>query len=378
MTKPAILMIAASEADSNLYYSTHFLVPDPIIYFEIAGKKYLVLSDLEIDRAKLEATVHHILSLTDIGKQLGKTSSPYPVYARVVDFIFKKKKVKKIVVPSNFPSIYFEALKKMGYSLSIKPDPFYENRLIKSTVEKNYIRQAAIQVENTLWEAVELLQKANIKKNRIYLGKELITSEFMQSFINTKLMSRNCVAHHTIVASGAQGSLPHHHGHGPLLPHTPIIFDIFPRHAKTQYWADMTRTMVKGRPTDTVKKMYSAVLEANKRAAEKLRDGVNAIVVHQAAKDTLEKHGFKTGKNKNGRMEGFIHGTGHGLGLDIHEPPSVSIRDIILKKGFVVTIEPGLYYERHGGIRLEDDHYVTASGSEVLTKFPKFFEIDKQ
>lgn len=374
--KQAKLIIAASESDSNLYYACKFLVPDPIIYFEIKGKKHLVLSDLEIDRGQEQAQVDKIVSLTEVAKKIKNRSKKIPVYVSIVNSLFKEKKIKKIVVPSNFGSQYYQALKKLGYSLVVKPDPFYEERLVKTEEEKAHIRYSIIQVEKTLKETLFILEKSKIIKNKIYYGKQLLTSEWMQSFINTKLMERGCLASHTIVASGVQGSLPHHSGSGALIPHTPIIFDIFPQNARTRYWADMTRTFVKGTPTNYIKKMYAAVKEANQVASDMVRANIHSSKIHRAAMKCLKAHGFNTGKI-NGKMQGFIHGTGHGLGLDIHELPSISLKGSVLQKGNVITIEPGLYYEEHGGIRLEDDLFVTQTGSEQLTKFPKFLEIDR-
>lgn len=374
--KHAKLIIAASESDSNLYYACKFLVPDPIIYFEVNGKKYLVLSDLEIDRAKEEAKVDHLISLSDVIKKIKDKPKDIPQYALVVHTIFKEKKIKNIIVPANFGAQYYTAFKKLGYSIIVKPDPFYEKRLIKTVEEKNHIRHAILQVEKSLKEALLILEKSKIKKEKIYYGKQLVTSEFLQNFINTKLMERGCLASHTIIASGVQGSLPHHSGSGPIIPHTPIIFDIFPKDSKTRYWADMTRTFVKGKPSNQIKKMYRAVKEANEAASSHVRAGIHSSKIHEIASECLKKYGFKTGK-LNGKMQGFIHGTGHGLGLDIHELPSVSQRGSVLKKGNVITIEPGLYYEKVGGIRLEDDLFVTQTGSEQLTKFPKFLEIDR-
>lgn len=370
-------MISAPEMDADMYYACEFLAPDPIIFFKINSRKYLILSDLEIDRAKKEANVHSILSLSDYNKKLKAhpLRKKFSISSLIINHLFKKRKIKKIVVPENFPSIYYQELTKLGFKIEIKSNPFWESRLIKSIKEKNYIRKTVIEVEKALTSAINLLQNSKIKKNRIYYGKEVVTSELLQNLINSELMKNNCIAHSTIVASGVQGSYPHHHGSGPIIPHTPIIFDIFPRHGKTLYWGDMTRTFVKGKPTDTAKKMYQAVLKANKEAAKKLKHGVKGDLVHQTANDVLEKAGFKTGKI-DGRMQGFIHSTGHGLGLDIHELPSVSLRKTTLKKGNVVTIEPGLYYEKHGGIRIEDDHFITEKGSIKLTKFPYFFEID--
>ncbi|MDO8520236.1 MAG: Xaa-Pro peptidase family protein [Deltaproteobacteria bacterium] len=376
--KQASLIIASSETDSNLYYACRFLVPDPVIYFEIAGRKHLVLSDLELDRARLQAKVHHFHSLHAVASKIKKRKNrgSFPTYALIVDEIFKSKGIRQIIIPGNFPSQYFAALKKLGYQLEIKPDPFYEARLVKSQEEKKWVRQSLAQVETALGDAVKLLQKSKIKGRHVYYGKEKVTSEILKGVINTRLMELGCVANHTIVASGAQGSFPHHEGSGPILAHTPIIFDIFPRHSRTLYWGDMTRTMVKGKPTPYVKKMFQAVHKSNRLAMNMVASGVTGAAIHKKAADTLLEMGFKTGK-LDGAVQGFIHGTGHGVGLDIHELPTVSPAGGMLKPGHVITIEPGLYYRKHGGVRLEDVMYVTKTGAERLTKFPTFLEIDR-
>ncbi len=376
--KPATLIIASSESDANLYYASRFVVPDPVVYFEIGGKKHLVLSDLEIDRGRLQAKVHVFHSLSDVAKRVPQSlkGKGYPSYALIVHALFRPKKIKQIIVPSNFPSQYYVALTKLGYRLTIKPEPFFEQRLIKTDVEKKNIRHALAQVEKALGETLKFLQNTKIKGNRIYNGKEVVTSELLQDKINSRLMELGCVANHTIIASGIQGSLPHHEGAGPIIPHTPIIFDIFPRHAASRYHADMTRTVVKGKPSDMVKKMYQAVLEANLKAQSVVRAGVTGKFVHETAVKQIEKKGFKTGP-MDGSMQGFIHSTGHGLGLDVHELPTVSTQGGKLKAGNVVTIEPGLYYRKYGGIRLEDVVYVTKTGSIPLTKFPRKLELDQ-
>lgn len=380
MPKPknALVIIAASESDANLYYATRFLVPDPVIFFQIGPKKHLVLSDLEIDRARETACVDHIHSLSEISRKLvpSDTTRGLSVYSRLLDYLLKKYKVRDLIVPSTFPALHYESLQKMGYQLTVQPDPFFPQRLSKSAEEKKAIRQTAIKVEIALGEAIVFLQNTKIKGKRIYCGKEVVTSEWMQKMVNTRLMELGCIGEHTIISSGVQASLPHDHGSGPLIPHTPIIFDIFPRDTHSLYYADMTRTFVKGKPSAMAQKMYDTVLEANRRGREKVKAGVTGAAIHQEAADYIASQGFKTGSFK-GRMEGFIHSTGHGLGLDIHEPPSVSPHGGPLKPGYVITIEPGLYYKKWGGVRIEDDLFVTRSGSEVLTQFPYFFEIDK-
>jgi Xaa-Pro aminopeptidase len=223
-------------------------------------------------------------------------------------------------------------------------------------------------------KAVEVLRKSKIKGRYIYYQGKKLTSEMMKQTLNVSLMESNCIAAHTIVSCGKQCVDPHDQGSGPLLAHQSIIMDVFPRSSRSRYFADMTRTFVKGKASEKLKKMYRAVRATQEIAFKRIRHGVDGSKIHDAIRRYFESLGFKTGE-MGGRMQGFFHGTGHGLGLEIHEPPRISLGRDILKTGEVVTVEPGLYYLDAGGVRIEDDVVVTKTGCKNLTKFPKFLEI---
>jgi Xaa-Pro aminopeptidase len=193
--------------------------------------------------------------------------------------------------------------------------------------------------------------------------------------IDIAIIQAGGIAAHTIVACGKQGCDPHERGFGVLKANQPIIIDVFPRSQKTGYFGDITRTVVKGKASDTIKKMYQTVAHGQEIGFRKLRHNVSGAAVHKEILDYFESEGFKTGKIK-GRMQGFFHGTGHGLGLEIHEPPRVSPSSTdLMKTGHVVTVEPGLYYPAIGGVRLEDVAFITKDGVRNLTKFEKVLEI---
>jgi Xaa-Pro aminopeptidase len=158
-----------------------------------------------------------------------------------------------------------------------------------------------------------------------------------------------------------------------------IILDIFPADKASRYYADMTRTVVKGEPGEELQKMYDAVLESQQMALAMVGPSVNGKDIHQKVSDVLHEAGYETllHDQKPGEplQRGFIHGTGHGVGLEIHEAPRVSTADEELVPGDVVTIEPGLYYPEIGGVRIEDLVVVTEDGCRNLTKFPKEFRI---
>jgi Xaa-Pro aminopeptidase len=158
------------------------------------------------------------------------------------------------------------------------------------------------------------------------------------------------------------------------MAHQPIVIDIFPRSSRTRYFADITRSVVRGKASTRVKAMYQAVLQAQEQALALIRDGADGAAIHHEVAKVFEHLGFATGET-NGRMQGFFHGTGHGLGLEIHEPPRIGQRGAVLRSGNVVTVEPGLYYPGEGGVRIEDLVVVTDTGCRILTKFPKLLEL---
>jgi len=188
-------------------------------------------------------------------------------------------------------------------------------------------------------------------------------------------MEGDCVAQHTIIAGGIQACDPHNEGAGPLRANEPIVMDVFPRNTTTRYFADMSRTVVKGRPTLEMKRLFDTVLAAQEEAIASVRDAADGQTIHSEVVRRFEQAGYKTGL-LNGRMQGFFHGTGHGVGIDIHEMPRISKSGSRLQTGHVVTVEPGLYYPGIGAARIEDMVLVTDDGCRNLTNFPKVLAID--
>jgi Xaa-Pro aminopeptidase len=370
----ATLFIAASEQDSNLYYATRFMAPDPFIYLEIKGERLMVMSDLEMDRARTQASVDRVLSYSEIEQKAKKQGIKDPTAVDIVHVVLKESKIRRLSVPANFPVIHAARLQERGYSLKPKRDPFYEQRVVKTAEEVRHIEDAQRATEEAVAAAHALLRRAEIKDEQLWLDGEVVTSERIKKFVNVKLMERDCIAQHTIVAGGEQACDPHNEGSGPLPAHRSIIFDVFPRSAMSRYFADMSRTVIRGKVSAELKRLYSAVKDAQEDAIDKIKDGVDGMKIHQGICARFEKAGYKTGL-VNGRMQGYFHGTGHGVGLDIHEAPRISRTGSLLQEGHVVTVEPGLYYPGLGAVRIEDMVLVTKDGCRNLTNFPKIFEL---
>jgi Xaa-Pro aminopeptidase len=227
--------------------------------------------------------------------------------------------------------------------------------------------------ETGLKRAVEILKasKPDAGKRLRWSGKTL-TSEILRADIDSAILRAGGVPAGTIVAGGDQACDPHERGFGPLYANSLIILDVFPRDAKTGYFGDMTRTVLRGRASEAQRKLWETVKAGQALALKRIKAGVDGMTIHKAIQRFFAERGFPTELRK-GRRVGFFHGTGHGLGLEIHEHPR--LQKVTLKDRQVLTVEPGLYYPGLGGIRLEDVVVVTKSGCRLLSRFPKQLEI---
>ncbi|MFH1209091.1 MAG: Xaa-Pro peptidase family protein [Candidatus Omnitrophota bacterium] len=372
--KPALLIIASSEKNADLYYATRFIAPDPFVFTQIQGKKYILVSDLEIDRAKKQARVHEALSTSRLALEYKQKHKKTCSFMDLVLYFLRKKKVKSVLVPGNFPIQYYEPLKRAGLRIRYQSGVFFKERLIKDRVEIAAITRALRATEKSAAKAVQILKRSLIRKNKLYFSGKILTSEMLRTAIHQTLLAEGCSGKHTIVSCGHHSIDPHGQGSGPICAHQPIIMDIFPRSEKTLYYADFTRTVVRGKASPRLKKMYAAVKEGQAIAFKMIRHGIAGQKIHETIQARFTQLEFKTGF-KDGRMQGFFHSTGHGLGLELHEPPRIGMGQDILKTGQVVTVEPGLYYKDTGGVRLEDVVVVTRKGCENLTCFPKILEV---
>jgi Xaa-Pro aminopeptidase len=379
-----LLIIGTPEHDAAAYYLSGFLAPDPVLYLRIADKGSLVVSSMEYGRAKRDARADEVLSFDelDVVKLARELKSGGRALAAAAAGLLERLGASHspVVVPPDLGVVYADELRARG--LTVTPDDRYfaSLRRQKTEEEVSCIEKTQRAVEEACAHALEILKESEVSDEGtlLYEGDPL-TSERLRTEIDIELLKRGCAAEGTITAGGAQAADPHGRGHGPLKVGESIILDIFPVDKTSRYYADMTRTFVKGEPDEELQKMYDAVLESQEAALAMIRAGVNGRDVHQKVSDILHEAGYETlvHDQKPGEplQRGFIHGTGHGVGLEIHEAPRVSIADEELVSGDAVTIEPGLYYPEIGGVRIEDLVVVTEDGCRNLTEFPKEFRL---
>jgi Xaa-Pro aminopeptidase len=377
MSAENLLIYADSERDPNMLYRVGMFVPDPFIYLCLEGKSHIVMSDLEVDRARAQSKNCRVLSLSRCQKACQAQGIKKPRTAHIIRLLLQSRGIKTVEVPDNFPLGLAQELSRLKVRIRTRPGLFFPERACKSAEEVKKISAALMMAEVGLSEAIQTLKNSRIGRNRrlMYHGVAL-TSEKLRAIIDTAILQAGGLAAYTIVSPGKQGCDPHEQGHGVIHAQEPIIMDVFPRSQKTGYFGDITRTVVKGRASEVFRRMYHTIARAQEIAFEHMHSKVAAREIHQKVQEFLENQGYKTGQ-MHGRMQGFFHGTGHGVGVEIHEAPYIGLSSTdILQTGNVATIEPGLYYaDLGGGVRLEDVALVTGNSPRNLTRFEKVFEV---
>ena len=371
MPKAARLLVGNTDRVPDLTYATGLFVPDDFAWFQThSGKTFTLLSPLEIDRARRTAKVDQCLDLSAEEKSRGTQK---PLYSQVLASVLRRHGIRHALVPSSFPIGLFQQLGKRGIRLEAVPEPFFPERLRKTPKEIQSIISAIRAAEAGLSRAVEVLRSSRIGKQGILRWNgSTLTSEILRCEMEVACLRHGAIAKDTIVAGGHQACDPHERGSGPLRAHQAIILDIFPRSVQTGYFGDITRTVVKGTPSDRLNHLRETVRQGQRRVIRQTRAGVDGVKIQQELRDWFSLQGFPT-RIQKGRWHGFFHGVGHGLGLEIHESPRFAVPS--LPAGTVVTIEPGLYVHGIGGVRIEDVFQIQKGSCRCLTRFPHLWRI---
>ncbi|MBQ9337073.1 MAG: aminopeptidase P family protein [Lentisphaeria bacterium] len=365
------LIIASAEQSADLLYACGFNAPDPVLFFETAEEKCLIVSPLEYARAagEVKPGVKVIEHTPFLDRKKPENS--------VAVNLSRKLGINHWTVPANFPLGEAEKLFRAGIRAVCAEGALYPRREVKSAAEQNAVLESQQATEEIMRQFRQILieSKINAQGYLEYRGK-ILTSDFLRTELEAEFKRMGFSAGRTIFAHGPQGAQPHHIGSGPIRANEPIVADIFPRSDRTGYWGDMTRTYVKGKAAPVVKRAFKAVLAASEAAKKMLRAGVTGVDAHNTAADVLKQAGFVTGTGRDGNPCGFFHGLGHGVGLEIHENPRLSpLNPKPLKSGNIVSVEPGLYYSAWGGIRLEDLVVIKPRGIRCLNTLEMELEI---
>jgi Xaa-Pro aminopeptidase len=370
------LLYSDTDRSADALYFGGVSIPDPFIAFGHRGKKYAVVSALEFGRVKKTSDFDVVLSLEEYMHRAHAASpKSRPTAAHVIAVLAKELKVASFMVPVDFPAGVFDQCRQLGVKINVAAGALFPEREIKSDAEAKLIREGN-RCSALGFAAVEkILRGSKIRGSKLIYRGETVTSEMLKFAIESECLKAGAISNNTIVAGGDQGCDPHERGSGPIRPNELVVVDIFPRVSATGFFGDMTRTFLKGRATDAQRALVTAVRDGQKLGLKTIRAGVNGQEVHRKIVELFTARGFETKHTPKGSV-GFFHGTGHGVGLDIHEPPRVNAtNNYILKKGSVVTVEPGLYYPGVGGCRIEDMVQLTATGVKMLSSYHYDWEL---
>ncbi|HXW98976.1 MAG TPA: Xaa-Pro peptidase family protein [Methanomicrobiales archaeon] len=355
-----------SSADADMRYLTRFRTTDPVPYVKVRGEPgKIVVSQMEYERAARESTAVPVTraeaGLTGILKE---EKNRWKAYARMIAGLAGGG----VLVPPQFPAALARELEALS-RVSIDEDTVLRMRAVKTDEELADLARVQEATEEAMGGAIASIRAARVKKGVLYRGRTPLTSEILQAEVAMTLLGRGCRAVDTIISCGEDSAIPHIRGAGPLREGASIILDIFPQDEETGYTADMSRTVVKGEPTEQVQDMFDAVLGAQTLAASLVRPGATGAEIHGRVVEYFKDKGFES------NTTGFIHNLGHGVGLEVHELPVLGPGGGELAPGNVITLEPGLYYPGIGGVRLEDMGVVTRDGFQDLTKMPKVLRV---
>ncbi|NLX48927.1 MAG: M24 family metallopeptidase [Methanospirillum sp.] len=352
----------ASSADPDMRYLTRFQTTDPVIYLKRPGERGLmVVSQMEYARAAAESAFAPVTRAeAGLFTHWTSPSDRWNATAMAIAGLAGGD----VLVPASFPISLARSLEAHCRVL-VDEDTVRRRRAVKVPAEVDEIRAVQQANEAAMAAAVGLVRAAEVRDGLLVAGDEPLTAERVRAECHRTLLAHGCRAADTIVACGEQAAQPHQRGTGPLEACQPIVIDIFPQDELTGYFADMTRTVVKGEPPGEVLEMFEAARDAKALAVGRIRAGVEGAEVHQAVIELFAERGYPSDAT------GFTHNLGHGVGLEVHELPTLGPGGGPLETGNVVTVEPGLYLPGVGGVRIEDMGLVTADGFENLTRFPE-------
>jgi Xaa-Pro aminopeptidase len=372
---PDVLMDCDTMRSPELRHEVPVPIPDAFLYAEKGDRRVAVLHSLEIPRVREDAPEIEILPLERLGADelFSKGLQGWEVTLELTVRACRELGIESASVPESFPVGHADHLRANGISLQVERDLFENRRRAKTETELKGIRNAQKACEAALDASRELLRRAQPNGAGLEVDGEPLTCERIKRVIEDVFADHDVEGSDMIVAHGPQTAVGHNQGSGQIAANEPIVFDLFPRDKTTGCYADMTRTYVVGEPPAELREWHRLVKEALDTSTAGVKPGVNGRSLFEEVCDIFQDAGYKTQLNKDpGEVleEGFFHSLGHGVGLEVHELPSMGRIGHDLIPGDVVTVEPGLYRPGFGGLRLEDLVLVTEDGHEVLTKYP--------
>ncbi|MEE2707371.1 MAG: M24 family metallopeptidase [Planctomycetota bacterium] len=379
----AIVMAGIPETNKSLYHRIRFLVGDPAALIELPKNtgghtSTLILRDIEMARARQRARVDQVACPAAFTPADGLSGDRETATAQATAELLRRNEIRHVISDRTLPLIYAHEINRAGIAIDCDPEMGILQRRAKDSQEIEWLHQAQQATEGAMEMACRLVAAAKADGDGVLQHDGgTLTAERLRAEIDVWLLERGFSNPTSIVACGADCADCHNHGSGPLRTEQSVIIDIFPRDRRTFYNGDCTRTVVNGDISDELTQMLAAVVEAKAAAISATRTGVTGEAVHRATCAVVEHHGFKMGLPPDDAADtytGMTHGTGHGIGLDVHEPPLLDFGGPELIVGDALTIEPGIYSRAYGGVRVEDLVIVTNEGCDNLNRLPEILD----
>ncbi|HZW10991.1 MAG TPA: M24 family metallopeptidase [Phycisphaerales bacterium] len=374
----AILTAGVPAKNMILYREIRFLVGDPAALIEVESAspaRTLILREIEADRARRHARADAVFGYSDFAPPGGLSGDRETASAQGVVECLRRGDVTRVVADRSLPFIYAHHIQQAGIALEYDPDKGVLSRRAKDDQEIAHLAEAQRATEEVMERACRVVARAPAGRDGVLqFDSEPLTAERLRAMIDIWLLQLGYASPGSIVAGGREGGDCHNFGTGPLRSGEPVIIDIFPQNKTTLYNGDCTRTVVHGDIPGEIARMHAAVVEAKAAAISATRAGVTGEHVHAATAHVIASRGYHMGLPPQGAPDthtAMTHGTGHGIGLDVHEPPLLDTRGPALIPGDALTIEPGLYSIALGGVRVEDMVIVTESGCRNLNSLPE-------
>ncbi len=382
-TITACVFAGVPAVNRSLYHRIRFLVGDPAALIEWqhadgATESLLIIRDIEMERARRSARADQVACPADYTPATGLSGDRETATAQALAECLRQSGVEVVTCDRTFPLIFTHELNTAGIQIAYDPGLGTTERRSKDEQELEALRAAQADTEAAMEMACHLVATAGVDAEGVLQRDDAaLTSERIREAIDVFLLQRNYANPGSIVAGGSQCADCHELGSGPLRTGETVIIDIFPRNRSSLYNGDCTRTVVHGDVPDGARDIHAIVMEAKKQAISTIRAGVTGEAVHQATIDAITAHGYPVGPPSDSPpadFTGMVHGTGHGIGLDVHEPPLLDLKGPELVVGDVLTVEPGLYGRNVGGVRIEDMVAVTAEGCENFNRLPEHLD----
>ena len=355
-------------------------IPDPFFYAEVDGRRMVAISAMEASRVEMLDIPLEVHPLEEFGAdELRRSGLDIHAYASELAIrIVRGLGIAAATVPRRFPLGIADALRANGVELAVDQKLFDDRRRSKSEHELAGIRRAQRAAEAGMAAARELLSRAEPANGGLTVDGETLTCELVKAGVQTAFLANGAVADEMIVSHGPQTAIGHDMGSGPIGRDDVVLLDLFPIDVESACFSDITRTFAVGDVSDEIREWHALCREALELAVPEVRPGADGGAIHRLVSEFFAERGFPTLLTKpEGEVlrDGFYHGLGHGVGLEVHESPSLGMIGEELVPGDVITIEPGLYRHGFGGARVEDLLLVTDDGYEVLTDCPYDLEV---